>query len=581
MKRRIHFILIALLTAFCSLASVITPLPTREGQGGGSASGSAAKSPKKGRGGGSRIILLHSDELYHNQRVNREAQILVGNVRFRHDDVILTCDSALYYEASNSFDAFGHVVMNQADTLILNSDVLYYDGFDQLAMARYNVVLKHYDSRLFCDSLDYDRLYDLGYFFQGGKLVDGDNTLTSEWGQYSPATREAIFNYNVDLQNPKFTLLSDTLHYNTGTEIARIVGPSNIDNGDNHIYSERGTYDTRTDHAHLLDRSIVSNKGRTITGDSLDYIGEGAISKAFGNVVSIDNVNKNMMTGHYALYADSIGYAEAADSAVLIDFSQRDSFYIHADTFKLFTYNINTDSVWREMRGYRHVRAYRRDVQAVCDSMVYLSTDSCLTMYYDPILWQDGQQILGEEIKAWMNDSTIDSTHVIRQALSVERIDSAYYNQVTGAIMRSYFRDGEMHTTVTAGNVVTNYYPFDSDSLMIGLLHAEGSLLNLYMENRQVKKIMFDGEAEGRLHPLALIPPNVRYLPNFQWFDYVRPLDKDDIFNWRPKKPGTELKPSVKHAGPKKNRGRSNKPAAPPATEPPAQAQPATEQSPT
>ena len=544
MKPRFPFILIALLTALCSIASVSTPLPTREGQGGGSAA-----RPK-----GSRINLIHADELYYNQRVHREAQVLVGNVRFRHDDVILTCDSALYYEGSNSFDAFGHVVMNQADTLILNSDVLYYDGFDQLAMARYNVVLKHYDSRLFCDSLDYDRLYNLGYFFQGGKLVDKENTLTSEWGQYSPATREAIFNYNVDLQNPRFTLISDTLHYNTGTATARIVGPSNIDNGDNHIYSECGTYDTRTDHAHLLERSIVSNKGRTVTADSLDYIGEGAISKGFGNVVSIDQVNKNMLTGHYVLYADSIGYAEATDSAVLIDFSQRDSLFVHADTFKLFTYDINTDSVWREMRGYHHVRAYRRDLQAVCDSMVYLSLDSTLTMYRDPIVWQDGQQLLGEEIKAWMNDSTVDSTHVIRQALSVERIDSMCYNQVAGNIMRSYFRDGAMYLTVTAGNVLTNYYPFDSDSLMIGLLHAEGSILNLYMVERKVDKIMFDGQAEGRLHPLALVTPDVRFLPNFQWFDYVRPVSKDDIFEWRPKKPGTELKPSIRHSGPKKRR---------------------------
>ena len=545
-----------MLTVICSLASVSTPLPYREGQGGESAGGESAGggSLKKGRGGGSRIILVHSDELFHNQRINREAQILVGNVRFRHDDVILTCDSALYYEASNSFDAFGHVVMNQADTLTLNSDVLYYDGFDQLAMARYNVVLTHFDSRLYCDSLDYDRLYNLGYFFQGGKLVDKENTLTSEWGQYSPSTREAIFNYNVDLRNPKFTLISDTLHYNTGTEIARIVGPSNIDNGDNHIYSERGSYDTRHDHAILLDRSIVSNKGRTVTGDSLDYVGEGAISRAFGHVVCVDNVNRNMITGNYLLYADSIGYAEAADSAVLIDFSQRDSFYCHADTFKLFTYDINTDSVWRVMRGYRHVRAYRTDVQAVCDSMEYISRDSCLTMYRDPIIWQSGQQLLGEEIKAWLNDSTIDSTHVIRQALSVERIDSMYYNQVTGSIMRSYFRDGEMHTTITEGNVLTNYHPFDSDSLMIGMLHAEGAILYLYMDNRQVKKIMFDGAADGRLHPLALIPPNERFLPNFQWFDYVRPVNKDDIFNWRPKKAGSELKPAIKHAGPKKNR---------------------------
>ena len=497
-----------------------------------------------------RIHLLHSDELFYDQRRNPDAQILRGHVRFSHDGVILTCDSAYYYEQDNSFDAFGHVKMNQHDTLTLASRTLFYDGNDQMAQARHDVVLTHYKSKLFTDSLDYDRLYELGYFFQGGKLVDKDSVLTSEWGQYSPATREAIFNYNVDLKNPKFTLLSDTLHYNTGSGFARIVGPSNIDNGDNHIYSERGTYDTRADRAYLLDRSIVSNKGITITGDSLDYTGAGAISKAFGNVVYVDKDSRNMFTGNYVLYADSTGYAEAADSAVAIDYSQRDTLYVHADTFKLYTYDINTDTVWRELRAYNHVRAFRIDMQAVCDSMVFITRDSCLTLYRDPILWQQGQQLLGEEIKAWVNDSTIDSTYVIRQALSVERIDTMCYNQVTGNIMRSYFNKGQMKMTWAEGNVVVRYYPLDSDSLMIGLLESESAELKLFMGEKQLDKIWMP-QAEGKLHPLALATKKERFLDNFGWFDYVRPLNKDDIFVWRSKKAGFELKESVQHTKPK------------------------------
>ncbi|MBP5771452.1 MAG: hypothetical protein J6W75_08850 [Bacteroidaceae bacterium] len=549
------------------MANVSTPLQP-EGKGSASSKSSARHSSKPRKQSDQRIHLLHADELYYNQRIHREAQILVGNVRFRHEGVILTCDSALYFQADNSFDAFGNVHMNQADTLTLVSDVLFYDGADQLARARHHVVLTHRESRLYCDSLDYDRLYDLGYFFNGGRLVDKENILTSEWGQYSPSTREAVFNYNVDLKNPNFTLISDTLHYNTGTGFARIVGPSNIDSEDNHIYSERGTYDTHADRAYLLDRSIVSNLGTSIEGDSLYYQGDSALSKAFGNVIYIDKDNRNEFRGHYALYCDSTGYAEAADSAVCIDYSQRDTFYIHADTFKLFTYPVipdslagdsaalaASDSVWRELRAYNHVRAYRVDLQGVCDSLVFISRDSCMTMYHDPILWQNGQQLLGEEIKAWMNDSTIDSTHVIRQALSVERIDSMSYNQATGNIMRSYFSNGQMHTSVVEGNVIVNYFPFDSDSLMIGMLHAEGSLLNLYMGEHQLEKIMFIGETDGRLHPLALTPFKERCLENFVWFDYVRPLNKDDIFHWRPKKQGTELKPSVHHTPPRSKGG--------------------------
>ncbi len=546
MKTRLPLTLIIALLTLCSLAKVSTPsMPAS------TAAASTLPRPQSSK----RITLIHTDELYKDPAVNRDAQILVGHVRFLHDGVVLTCDSALYFDASNSFDAFGNVKMNQHDTMTLTSDVLFYDGSDQMARARHNVVLTHHHSKLYTDSLDYDRLYDLGYFFNGGKLVDQENTLTSYWGQYKPSTRESVFNYNVELKNPKFTLISDTLHYNTGTGIARIVGPSNIDSDDNHIWSANGTYDTHGDRAHLLDRSVVTNNGRTITGDSLDYTSAGSISKAYGNIVYTDVVNKNMFTGNYCLYADSIGYAEAADSALCIDFSQKDSLFIHADTFKLFTYDIDTDTMWRELRAYNRVRAYRVDLQAVCDSMVYISRDSCLTLYHDPILWQNGQQLLGEEIRAWTNDSTIDSTYVLRQALSVERIDSLCYNQVTGNKMQSYFYpDGKMRLTIVDGNVLVKYYPFDEDSLMIGMNHLETTQLKLFMEKGKVSRL-WAAAGEGTLHPLALMSEDLRYLSNFAWFDYIRPVNKHDVFVWRGKKEGTGLKASVRHEAPKQKLG--------------------------
>lgn len=502
------------------------------------------------------VHLLHADRLFFDDRLSATAQFLVGNVQFSHDGILMYCDSAMYYEASNSFDAFGNVRMVQGDTLSLDGDVLYYNGVDQLARIRHNVVLRHGGTTLYTDSLDYDKLYGMGYFFEGGRLVDQDNELTSDWGQYTPSVREAVFNYNVRLVNPappappKTILITDTLHYNTGSGIAHIVGPSNIENGGSHIYSESGYYDSKADVSYLLSRSIVSNGGKRLVGDSVVWDAAKKEGEAFGNVEYTDVLNKNMLTGNYCFYNDSTGYSEATDSAVAIDFSQKDTMYVHADTFKVFTYNKDTDSTYRILHGYHHLKAYRRDVQAVCDSMVYNSKDSCLTMYKDPILWQLEQQILGEEIKAFLNDSTLDSIHVLRQTLSVEMIDSVHYNQIAAHEMRSYFRDGSPHLTIAEGNVYVNYYPFDDDSVMIEMNHTETTLLKLYMKDRKVDRIWMPA-ATGTMYPIPLIPPEALYLENFAWFDYIRPLNKDDIFEWRGKKAGAELKQSIQRKAPK------------------------------
>ena len=489
-----------------------------------------------------KVYLLHADEGQADKLARPDVQVLIGNVKLRHDSMYMYCDSALIYEKTNSVEAFGNVRMEQGDTLFIYGDYLYYDGMSQLAMLRENVRMINRNTVLTTDSLNYDRLYNLGYYFDGGTLTDEENVLTSEWGEYSPATKISVFNHDVKLVNPKFVLTSDTLKYSTDTKIATILGPSDIVSDKNHIYSERGIYNTTTEQAELLDRSVLTNEGKKLTGDSIFYDRVLGYGEAFDNVQMNDTINRNMLTGNYCFYNEITGSALATQRAVAIDYSQGDSLFMHGDTLRLITYHINTDSMFREMRVYHKVRAYRTDVQAVCDSLVYNSKDSCMTMYTDPILWHGSQQLLGEEIKVYMNDSTIDWAHIINQALAVEQKDSVHYNQVTGKEMKGFFVGGDMRQVDVNGNVLVVFYPIDDkDSTMIGLNYSEGSFLRMLLKERRMEQGAFIGKANGTLYPMDQIPADKYKLPSFVWFDYIRPRNKEDIFEWRGKMAGEQL----------------------------------------
>ncbi len=514
-----------------------------------------------------RVYLVHSDNLHYDQYRNGDAQVLNGHVHFRHQGADLYCDSAHFYEQSNSFEAFRHVRMVQGDTLSLTSEYAYYDGNDQLAQARYNVVLKHRKTTLYTDSLDYDRMYNFGNFFEGGKLVDGSMTLTSDWGEYHTDTKQAIFYFDVRLKDQKLYLTTDSLYYDTQTSRAHIVGPSHITSGSSHIYSEDGYYNTKTERSELFGRSVIRDQGRTLIGDSVYHNADDGTNYAYRNVVYTDSVNKNMMTGDYCEYNDSTGYAMATRRAVSIDYSQRDSLFMHADTFKIFTYNIRTDSVYRVIHAYNKVRAYRTDVQAVCDSLVYNSQDSCMTMYKDPIVWNLNQQLFGELIKVYMRDSTIDWTHVIGQAFSAEQMpDSVHFNQVSSNEMKAFFTNGDIRESQAIDNVLVVYYPVDdSDSTLIGLNYTETPLLRMFIENRKMKRIWMQ-RPTGVLYPMSQIPADKYFLPKYAWFDYVRPVDKQDIFNWRPKKAGTEIKEQKRRQPPTRKLSTVTAPATGPAS---------------
>ena len=532
---RIFFILILCLFGFCLVQAMQAP-----------------KKKTKKRPEGERVYLLHADELRYDMfGRNPDAQIVKGKVSFMHQGGHLTCDSAYFYQGTNSVKAFGHVHYRQGDTLSLTCERAEYDGMMQMMHARRNVVLHHRRQTLKTDSLDFDRLYNMANFFDGGTLIDGKDRLVSDWGEYHTETREAKFVFNVKLRSGKDVVTTDTLYYDVPTSTAHMVGPSKIVSGSSVVHTADGYYDTKTDKAKLFGRSTLVDKDKSITGDSLYYVKNGE-STGYGNVVYVDKKNKNSLTCNYLRYNEKTGMGFATKRPVAIDYSQKDTLWMHSDTMRIYTFNINTDSVYRKVHAYPHVRAFRNDMQAICDSLVFNSKDSCMTMYKDPVIWNANRQMLGEEIRAYMADSTIRFAHVIGQALSIEQMpDSVHYNQITSSEMKSYFEKGEMKMTEAIGNVQTVYYMTnDKDSSLVGLNYLETDTMRMYLGAARKLDKIWTNKFTSTMYPITQVPPAKYKLPNFAWFEDLRPTDKNDIFVWRGKSSGTELKSIRRHEAP-------------------------------
>ena len=512
-----------------------------------------------------KVYLIHADILkYDMYGPNPEAQIVKGKVKFSHKGATLSCDSAYFFQASNSVRAFGHVRFHQGDTLSLTCDNAWYDGQGQMMEARKNVVLRHRKQVLYTDSLNYDRLYNNAYFFRGGRLIDGTSKLSADWGEYNTETKQAVFYYDVQLQTPKNRVSTDTLYYDTRKSLAHVVGmytpdrgrghaaPSVITNKSGKVTTTDAYFNTHTDHAQLFGRSTIVDKEKTITGDTLYYDSKTGHNKGYGNVIYVDKKNKNRLTCGELVYNEKTGRGYATRRALAVDYSQKDTLYMHADTMRIETFNMNTKDVYRKVHCYYKVRAFRNDLQAVCDSMVFNSKDSCLTLYHDPIVWNGKRQLTGEKIKVFMADSTIREAQVLGQALSIEMMpDTIHYNQLSSKNLFAYFTNGNIRQTDAVSNVRAIYFPVDDkDTTLIGLNYTETDTMRMYIApNRQLQRIWMP-KAQGTLYPMTQIPPDKLRLDVFAWFDYIRPVDSNDVFYWRGKAKGTEIKKLTRHAAP-------------------------------
>ncbi len=473
------------------------------------------------------VILEQSETLSFDKTKGSAFQVLKGNVRFRHEDAVMYCDSAYFYDGKNSFDAFGHVRVVQ-DSMTLLANKMFYDGDTRTLRARESVVMNNGNMILYTDNLDFDRVKNYGYFFNGGKLVDPQFELTSKTGYYYPDTKKSFFKTDVVLVNPNFTIKSDTLQYNSQSEIARLVGPSHVFYNEYTVYTTNGWTNTKENNGVLYDYSVItSTDGKRMTADSIVFNRNLGWTKTYHNAAMQDSVRKMIFHGDYGIFHENPQSGLITERPYMIDYSSPDSLFLHADTLSF----VAPDSINNILKAYHHVRFFRQDFQGKCDSLVYVTNDSVVNMYNDPVIWSEQNQLTGDLINIYMKDGAPDWIHITKNAMiSSQEEDSVNFNQLSGKESKGYIIDNELRKIDMIGNAISIYFPKDSDGSLTGINRAEGSLMTIYLKEKKLEKIIMTPDSKGILYPPSKAPKEELFLKNFTWQDSIRPKNKDDIF---------------------------------------------------
>ena len=515
------------------------PAPAaRKGSQGRSVSRITPQIPKANRNQTNKVFLENADILKANEYISRDYQVLKGNVRFRRGDMYMFCDSAYFYAETSSLDAFGNVRMTQGDTLWVYSDVLHYYGDQGVAELRSNVRLENRSTTLLTDALDYEINSNVGYYFDGGTIVDNRNNteLKSQYGRYELDTKQAEFSRDVHLINDRYEMFTDMLDYNTQTHIAHITSETLIVSDSNTINTTNGWYNTSADDATLYERAVITAKdGKTLLGDTVYYNRKRNYGEARGNVVITDPTNKVILDGDYGYHDDNAHYSYVTRRARAREFSQKDTIYLHADTLCTLINHVVNDSVndsVRVLRAFNQVRFYRNDVQGICDSLQLSEADTIINMYNHAVVWNLERQIFGDEINVHLNDSAADWAMLPLGGFMAEHLGEIYYDQLSGKKMKAWFEEKELRRLDVDGNVQVIMFPQEKDSTYNKMVSAESSYMRLNLKPKQeVDRITMWPEVSGKVTPLYLAKKADLYLPQFQWYDALRPKSPDDIYD--------------------------------------------------
>ena len=276
-------------------------------------------------------------------------QTISGNVILKEGLTLFYCDSAIINKETNVLEAFGNIHINQNDSINTYSQYLKYIGKDRIAFLKKEVRLTDKKGTLYTQELEYNLATSIGKYKNGGKVINGKTILTSTEGIYYADTKDIFFKNKVHLIDPKYDIITDTLLYNTQTQISSWNTPTKIksENGGD-IYSSNGTYDLKNGKAYFGNRTIIKDSTRTYVADKSAYDEVTGIAQLEGNAIIKDSVNGYSILGNQ-IYLDKNNNSFLATRKPVLIFKGEgdDSTYVSADT--LFSGVEKRDSLGRKI----------------------------------------------------------------------------------------------------------------------------------------------------------------------------------------------------------------------------------------
>ena len=461
--------------------------------------------------------------------------ILFEGVTARHEGMTLRSDSAHYNTKENSFTAFGDIVIRISDTTFIYGERLFYDGNARIVdIWDDTVLLIDGRTRLRADHITYNRNIETAFYPHWGHATSGLRKLDSREGQYNANRKEFYIYGDVQLSDPQMRLLTDTLIYNTVTEVAHFESPTRIYTDSAYIYSELGDYNTSSREATSFRSSHVDNHGRTIDSDTLYYHDTLRYGKANGNVRIFDSINNITCTGRYGETSQADNFSFVTDSSLVVFVDKGDSLFLHADTVYVTT---DSSNHLQTVRANHKVKVYRKDAQAMCDSAFYRAADSVLSLYKTPVLWYEHYQCQADTIELQHDTTGARQAWLRSNCFALQQVDLEKFNQLKCKQGVVYFDKGEPLYADMLGNAQMVFYIAEDDSssssALVGVNVGTGTDMRIYFDTaRAPKRVVSYDKPDMKTYPVMQLPDEWRRMPGFQWLTRQRPRRPEDVFVW-------------------------------------------------
>ena len=258
------------------------------------------------------------------------------------------------------------------------------------------------------------------------------------------------------------------------------------------------------------DPSAAPMDSLMIDRDSLGPMGEGADS---------------LMT------RPQVDSAALAEQAILDSIANRERFV--ADSLA----NRDTTAIGF-LTALGHIRIFKSDMQARCDSLEYCDLDSLARLFISPIVWNEGnRQYTSDSLTVSVKNQRMDKANLMSDAFIIIQEDSICFDQIKGAEIMAYFDSTTVLSRFDAlGGSSALFYLKENDAFAT-VNKVEAKVISANFVDGELDRIHYFENPQNDAYPVVQLPPEEKQMKGFLWQPESRPKGKEDITD-------LELRPS-------------------------------------
>ncbi len=472
------------------------------------------------------IELISAGELEKMVQKGVEARYLRSTdslpVRFRQGDMQFTCKEAIQFPDSNFVAAFGDVFVERGDSIQLKGDTLLYYGNERFAELRQNVYFTDQIIEMESPYANYDLAKSIASYQYGAVITDTAATLSSVRGYYYTQEKLLAFRGDVVLDNPstQYHIETDTLTYNTQYKIAYFQAPTLIDSRDGQILANKGEYQTELGKSYFQSRVTLENEEYIVSADTLNYDEQTKSGTARGKVAMFDKTDSLTIYGNFSNFNGSTNYLEVFGNALVEKPFGADTLFLAADTLQ----SMQDSTEASQLLAYSRVKLFSQDLEGVCDSLSYQTTDSLIEFFKNPVIWTDKSQLTADTLIATLLNNNIDQLRMRKNAFLISEDSISQYDQVKGRNMLAQFRNEYIKQVDVNGNGQSIYFALEDGNKLMGLNRVDCANMIMRFEGENIlQDIVFIKNPEAKFIPPHELKATDMRLPDFLWRSSERP----------------------------------------------------------